>query len=58
MWQSVLHVTKMFDRDYCPFCDEPVQHLTDDYIDECQDHGVLEGITDEEWVTILSERGW
>ncbi len=43
------------ERDYCPYCGEQVQSEGDDYIEVCPEHGVLEGISDEEWARLTAE---
>lgn len=45
----------MIDRSECPYCGHDIQRAPPDYIDVCREHGVLEGISDEEWREILLE---
>ena len=46
----------MICRRECPFCGEPIKRQPPDYIDVCPEHGVLEGISDEEWALLKRER--
>ena len=42
--------------DYCPFCDEFVKYGKSDGVVYCSEHGILEGISDEEWAELARER--
>jgi hypothetical protein len=47
---------KELDRDFCPYCDERVKRCPTG-VDVCPDHGVLDGISDQEWRELEEERG-
>ena len=46
-------------RDFCPYCDAILRRswAGDESLEVCEDHGVLEGLSDTGWREILTDRG-